>query len=108
MAMLKKLRRARKVEEAREVNVLNTWIETTIGDQVMLQRGIDITLKDQRPGRIPVISSGGVSSYHETAAAKGPGVILGRKGTIGTVFFIKTDYWPHVLYRTKNETELWS
>jgi type I restriction enzyme, S subunit len=27
--------------------------------------------------------------------AKGPGVIIGRKGTLGKVYFVDLDYWPH-------------
>lgn len=76
------------------------WITTTIGEQVTLQRGIDITKSQQRPGIVPVVSSGGISSYHDTAFAKAPGVVLGRKGTLGTVFYIQEDYWPH-------DTSLW-
>jgi type I restriction enzyme S subunit len=76
------------------------WLETTIGEQATLQRGIDITKAEQRVGRVPVISSGGISSYHDTAAVKGPGVVLGRKGVVGSVYFIEEDYWPH-------DTTLW-
>jgi type I restriction enzyme S subunit len=76
------------------------WVDTTIGEQATLQRGIDITKADQRTGTVPVISSGGVSSYHDTAAVTGPGVILGRKGVVGSVYFTSTDYWPH-------DTTLW-
>ena len=76
------------------------WRVTTIGDQATLQRGIDITKVEQRPGNVPVISSGGVSSYHDTVAVKGPGVILGRKGVVGSVFYVEEDYWPH-------DTSLW-
>ena len=76
------------------------WLETTIGDQATLQRGIDITKVEQRPGKVPVISSGGVSSYHDTVAVKGPGVVLGRKGVVGSVFYVEEDYWPH-------DTSLW-
>jgi type I restriction enzyme S subunit len=76
------------------------WIRTTIGEQVTLQRGIDITKAAQRAGSIPVISSGGISSYHDTASAKGPGVVLGRKGVVGSVYYVESDYWPH-------DTTLW-
>src|SRR5688572_27795610 len=76
------------------------WFETTIGDQLTLQRGVDITRVQQREGAVPVVSSGGVSSYHDTAISGGPGVILGRKGTVGTVHYINGPYWPH-------DTTLW-
>ncbi|MDB9924079.1 restriction endonuclease subunit S [Planktomarina sp.] len=76
------------------------WMQCTIGDVITLQRGIDITKKDQRAGRVPVVSSGGVKSYHDTAHTEGPGVIVGRKGSIGSVHFIDEAYWPH-------DTTLW-
>jgi type I restriction enzyme, S subunit len=75
--------------------MVGEWVDTTIGEQATLQRGFDITKADQHTGTVPVISSGGVSSYHDTAAASGPGVILGRKGVVGSVYFIASDYWPH-------------
>lgn len=81
-------------------NTSVSWIETRIGDQVLLQRGIDITKAEQVFGAVPVISSGGTSSYHAVPAAKGPGVILGRKGVVGSVYYIQDDYWPH-------DTTLW-
>lgn len=76
------------------------WIETTIGDQVTLQRGFDITKDQQRAGSVPVVSSGGIRSYHDTAMVKAPGVVMGRKGTLGKVFFLEEDFWPH-------DTSLW-
>jgi type I restriction enzyme S subunit len=76
------------------------WFRTTIGEQVMLQRGFDITKDQQKPGKVPVVSSGGVKSFHDTAMAHAPGVVLGRKGTLGKVFYLDEDYWPH-------DTTLW-
>ena len=77
-----------------------SWVTTTIGEQATLQRGIDITQKQQTAGTVPVISSGGISSFHNVAAVSGPGVVLGRKGTVGTVFYVASDFWPH-------DTTLW-
>jgi type I restriction enzyme S subunit len=76
------------------------WPVTTIGEQLTLQRGFDITKAIQQPGNIPVISSGGMNSFHSTAMVKGPGVVLGRKGIVGSVYFVSGDYWPH-------DTTLW-
>lgn len=76
------------------------WCDTTIGAQATLQRGIDITKAEQRPGVVPVVSSSGIASYHDTAMVQGPGVVLGRKGVVGSVFFIRDDFWPH-------DTSLW-
>jgi len=76
------------------------WEETTIGAQITLQRGFDITKDQQRPGTVPVVSSGGIKSFHDTATVQAPGVVLGRKGTLGKVFYLETDFWPH-------DTTLW-
>lgn len=78
-----------------------TWTDATLEDLVLLQRGFDITKAEQRDGQIPVISSSGVQSYHNVAKVDGPGVIVGRKGSVGTVYYCETDYWPH-------DTTLWS
>jgi type I restriction enzyme S subunit len=79
---------------------MSDFFDTTIGEQLTLQRGFDITKKQQVPGDVPVVSSGGVASYHNESKVQGPGVVLGRKGTLGTVFYIEEDYWPH-------DTSLW-
>src|SRR6266851_7059697 len=76
------------------------WKFCLFGDVVTLQRGFDITKKEQKQGSVPVISSSGISSYHDTAKVNGPGVIIGRKGSLGTVFYAEEDYWPH-------DTTLW-
>lgn len=76
------------------------WIATTVGEQITLQRGFDITKDQQKPGNVPVVSSGGIKSFHNTAMVKGPGVIIGRKGTLGKAFYLQEDFWPH-------DTTLW-
>jgi type I restriction enzyme S subunit len=76
------------------------WMRTTIGEQVMLQRGFDITKDQQKPGSVPVVSSGGVKSFHNAAMAQAPGVVLGRKGTLGKVYYLADPFWPH-------DTTLW-
>jgi len=83
------------------LNSLSKRENATLKDLVFFQRGFDITQAEQVEGNIPVISSSGVTSYHSKSKATGPGVIIGRKGTLGTVFYSKSDYWPH-------DTTLWS
>lgn len=80
--------------------MIEEWKHCTIGDVLELQRGYDITKKDQHEGPVPVYSSGGLSSYHDTAMTDGPGVVMGRKGTLGRVFYVEGPYWPH-------DTTLW-
>jgi type I restriction enzyme S subunit len=76
------------------------WSVTRLGEQFEFQRGFDVTKSHQRAGRVPVVSSGGIKSFHDTAMVKGPGVVIGRKGTLGKVFYLADDFWPH-------DTTLW-
>ena len=77
------------------------WNPGVLQDLVSLQRGFDITRDQQDTGDVPVYSSSGLNSWHNEARVRGPGVIVGRKGTLGSVHYSEEDYWPH-------DTTLWS
>ena len=66
-----------------------------LGDVLRLHRGHDITKAQQRPGPYPVVSSSGISSFHSEYKFDGPGVVIGRKGSLGTSFYLSGRYWPH-------------
>ena len=70
------------------------WKNCKLGDVLTLQRGFDLPKKKRRAGNIPIVSSSGVSGYHDTAKVAGPGVVTGRYGTLGEVFYIEGDFWP--------------
>lgn len=70
------------------------WPKVPLGEVVTLQRGFDLPAQKRKPGKVPIVSSSGVSAHHSEVAVKGPGVVTGRYGTIGQVFFIEKDYWP--------------
>lgn len=40
------------------------------------------------------MSSSGTSGWHDQPMVKAPGVVTGRYGTIGEVFFEEADFWP--------------
>ncbi|WP_312422282.1 restriction endonuclease subunit S [Epilithonimonas sp.] len=68
---------------------------TTLGDLVEFQRGFDLPKTEFINGNIPVISSNGILGYHNIAKVKGPGITIGRSGTVGLPHFIKEDFYPH-------------
>lgn len=71
------------------------WKENTFKNIAPLQRGYDLPLSKVKKGKYPVIGSNGIIFHHNEFKIKRPGVITGRSGTIGSVFFIEEDYWPH-------------
>jgi type I restriction enzyme S subunit len=70
------------------------WKVRPLGYCVELKRGYDLPSRQREPGIVPIISSSGPSGRHSTAMVKGPGVVTGRYGTIGQVFFVEEDFWP--------------
>lgn len=66
-----------------------------LGNLINLKRGYDLPEKDRVSGPYPVISSAGVSGYHNEHKVEGPGVVTGRYGTLGEVYFVEGKYWPH-------------
>jgi type I restriction enzyme S subunit len=70
------------------------WRTVTLGEVIELKRGYDLPARDRRPGPYPIVSSSGVSDYHFEPKVQGPGVVTGRYGTLGEVFYVKEDFWP--------------
>lgn len=70
------------------------WRECRLGDIVELKRGYDLPKQERIDGRVPIISSSGPSGYHNEAMVKAPGVVTGRYGTLGQVFYLVEDFWP--------------
>ena len=71
-----------------------TWRDCTLGDVITLKRGHDLPEKKRVVGSVPVVSSSGITGFHNEAKVAPPGVVTGRYGTIGEVFFIEESYWP--------------
>jgi type I restriction enzyme S subunit len=40
------------------------------------------------------VSSSGITGYHDEAKISPPGVVTGRYGTLGAVFFVEEPFWP--------------
>jgi type I restriction enzyme S subunit len=70
------------------------WGYHKLGEVAELQRGFDLPSKSRMDGNVPIISSSGISGFHCEFKAKSPGVVTGRYGSIGDVFYIEEDYWP--------------
>lgn len=70
------------------------WVEITLGDVLTLQRGFDLPETERQPGPYPVIASTGPVGTHTVATVRGPGVVIGRSGSLGGGQFIESDFWP--------------
>lgn len=70
------------------------WRVCLLGEFLTLKRGHDLPERSRLDGDVPVVSSSGITGYHNEARAIAPGVVTGRYGTLGQVFYLEQDYWP--------------
>ena len=70
------------------------WQVVRLGDVLKLEYGVSLPERDRLPGPIPVFGSAGVVGAHDRATNTGPGVIVGRKGSIGAVTWVAGDFIP--------------
>ncbi|MFG0764313.1 restriction endonuclease subunit S [Aeromonas media] len=70
------------------------WERKPLGSVCTLQRGLDLPTPQRVKGIFPLVSSSGVIDTHIEGPIKGPGVITGRSGSVGKVFFVNEDFWP--------------
>jgi len=61
---------------------------------IELAYGKGLKEENRIPGDVPVFGSSGVVGYHNQSLAKGPGIIVGRKGNVGSVYWTDTAYFP--------------
>jgi len=71
------------------------WRICRLGDVLTLKRGHDLPEQWRREGDVPVVTSSGITGFHNEAKAQALGVVTGRYGTLGEVFYLEQDYWPH-------------
>jgi type I restriction enzyme S subunit len=70
------------------------WEIGRLDDVLVLQRGFDLPKASRTEGTVPIIAANGITGFHNEAKVKAPGVVTGRSGTIGEVFYIQKDFWP--------------
>ncbi|MDN5851249.1 MAG: restriction endonuclease subunit S [Actinomycetia bacterium] len=66
----------------------------TLGNRIELRYGKGLPAARRVPGPYPVVSSAGIVDTHQSSIVRGPGVVVGRKGTVGSVTWIFEDFFP--------------
>ncbi len=66
-----------------------------LGDIVNFKRGYDLPSYNRNDGPYPIVSSSGISGFHSEFKVEGEGLVTGRYGTLGEVYYINGKYWPH-------------
>ena len=72
----------------------NEWEASTVGDFCPFIYGKALPERSRMPGVFPVISSAGISGSHNEPLVTTGGIVIGRKGTVGSVTLSKSAFWP--------------
>lgn len=70
------------------------WEEKKFKEVCVLQRGFDLPRRLREKGNYELVSSSGISDTTDKFKVVGPGVVTGRSGSIGKVFYIENNFWP--------------
>ena len=70
------------------------WEVRELADVMELAYGKGLKKADRIEGDVPVYGSSGVVGYHNSRLVKGPGIIVGRKGNVGSIHWSDTDFFP--------------
>jgi type I restriction enzyme S subunit len=70
------------------------WDCAPLGRRIELAYGRSLREQDRKPGDVDVYGSNGRVGSHNVALVNGPGILIGRKGTIGAVHFAPRPFWP--------------
>jgi len=70
------------------------WEILKIENILSLEYGEGLTAKHRKGDKYPVYGSNGIIGYNSEYLVKGPGIIVGRKGTIGAIRWSEVNFWP--------------
>ena len=73
---------------------MSEYRSVPLAEAVVLQRGFDLPVGNRRTGEVPVVASTSIVGFHDESAVEGPGVVIGRSGSIGGGQWIDSDFWP--------------
>ena len=83
------------------------WELRRLGDVVELAYGKALKAEERKPGPYPVYGSSGVVGSHDTSLVNGPGIIVGRKGNVGSVHWCDVSFYPiDTVYFVRTELPL--
>ncbi|MBB3187800.1 restriction endonuclease subunit S [Microbacter margulisiae] len=67
--------------------------DISIGEFCPFVYGKALKAEDRKNGKIPVYGSNGIVGYHNEYLVNGPGIIIGRKGSVGELHLSESPFW---------------
>lgn len=70
------------------------WRAAVLRELCVFEYGKSLPATARQPGLVQVYGSNGAIGEHNKALVPGPGIVVGRKGSIGEVVWSQKDFWP--------------
>ena len=70
------------------------WAETPLGEFMVLEYGSSLRDVDRTGTGYAVLGSNGQVGQHSRFLVEGPGIVVGRKGSVGAVTWSAHPFWP--------------
>jgi type I restriction enzyme S subunit len=70
------------------------WRVARLDEFMELSYGKALKATDRNAGNVPVYGSGGVTGWHNDSLVNGHSVIIGRKGTVGSLYWEDKPFFP--------------
>lgn len=70
------------------------WGVQTVEDVIELAYGKALKKTARVAGQFPVYGSGGLTGTHHKHLVEGPGIVVGRKGTVGSLYWEDKSFYP--------------
>lgn len=70
------------------------WTVERLSDLLELAYGKALKSTDRRDGQVPVYGSGGITGFHDEPLVPHGSVIVGRKGTVGSLYWEDRPFFP--------------
>ncbi|PIP17930.1 MAG: hypothetical protein COX43_01590, partial [Parcubacteria group bacterium CG23_combo_of_CG06-09_8_20_14_all_35_9] len=70
------------------------WRKVKLEDWITLKYGFGLPEKERRKGDVQVYGSSGIVGWHNKAAVNKKGIIVGRKGNVGAIYFSDKPFYP--------------
>ncbi len=75
-------------------NIPDGWRHASLGDVLRLEYGRALSATVREDGDVPVYGSNGMVGLHSTPLVRRKGIVVGRKGTAGSVSVTDGPFWP--------------
>ncbi len=89
-----RVRESKDFQDTEIGRIPKEWEVKKIEDLFTMEYGEGLIESKRTRGEYPVMGSNGIVGYHNQFLIEGPGIVVGRKGSIGAVSWVDSNYWP--------------